>query len=80
MSKGTPASPALMAAKSPGHGAQASTHSGVVSTVSPASAVVGPNNVVAPIQMTGSEALVRSLEELGVKDIFGLPGGAILPT
>jgi len=30
--------------------------------------------------MTGSEAIVRSLEELGVDDIFGLPGGAILPT
>jgi acetolactate synthase-1/2/3 large subunit len=30
--------------------------------------------------MTGSHAIVRSLEELGVDDIFGLPGGAILPT
>jgi acetolactate synthase-1/2/3 large subunit len=30
--------------------------------------------------MTGSQAIVRSLEELGVDDIFGLPGGAILPT
>jgi acetolactate synthase-1/2/3 large subunit len=30
--------------------------------------------------MTGSQAIVRSLEELGVQDIFGLPGGAILPT
>ncbi len=80
MSKGTPASPALMATRSSGHGAVPSTTSGAVSTVKPASDVVGPNNVVAPIQMTGSEALVRSLEELGVKDIFGLPGGAILPT
>ena len=26
------------------------------------------------------QAIVRSLEELGVNDIFGLPGGAILPT
>ena len=30
--------------------------------------------------MTGSQAVVRSLEELGVTDVFGLPGGAILPT
>ncbi|OZG60970.1 acetolactate synthase 1 catalytic subunit [Bifidobacterium lemurum] len=30
-------------------------------------------------KMTGAQALVRSLEELGVKDVFGLPGGAILP-
>lgn len=30
--------------------------------------------------MTGAQAIIRSLEELGVTDIFGLPGGAILPT
>lgn len=30
--------------------------------------------------MTGAQAVVRSLEELGITDIFGLPGGAILPT
>ena len=30
--------------------------------------------------MTGSEGIIRSLEELGVTDVFGLPGGAILPT
>jgi acetolactate synthase-1/2/3 large subunit len=29
--------------------------------------------------MTGAEAVVRSLELLGVTDVFGLPGGAILP-
>lgn len=29
--------------------------------------------------MTGAQALVRSLEDLGVKDVFGIPGGAILP-
>src|SRR5690625_6782794 len=30
--------------------------------------------------MTGAQAIVRSLEELDVTDVFGLPGGAILPT
>ncbi len=30
--------------------------------------------------LTGAAAIVRSLELLGVEDIFGLPGGAILPT
>ncbi len=30
--------------------------------------------------MTGAEAIIRSLEELGVDEVFGLPGGAILPT
>jgi len=29
--------------------------------------------------MTGAQSLVRSLEELGVDTIFGIPGGAILP-
>ena len=30
-------------------------------------------------KMTGAQALVRALEDLGVKDVFGVPGGAILP-
>ncbi|MDU6745698.1 MAG: acetolactate synthase large subunit [Actinomyces sp.] len=30
--------------------------------------------------MTGAQAIVASLEALGVTDIFGMPGGAILPT
>ena len=34
---------------------------------------------VEPQQMTGAEAVVRSLEELGVDLIFGIPGGAVLP-
>ena len=33
-----------------------------------------------PIPMTGAEAIVASLEALGVTDVFGMPGGAILPT
>ena len=31
-------------------------------------------------RMTGAQSIVRSLEELGVDVVFGLPGGAILPT
>ncbi|MDN4471898.1 acetolactate synthase large subunit [Demequina zhanjiangensis] len=31
-------------------------------------------------QMTGAEAIIRSLENAGATDVFGLPGGAILPT
>ena len=34
---------------------------------------------VAAQQITGAEAVVRSLEELGVDLIFGIPGGAVLP-
>lgn len=33
-----------------------------------------------PRTMTGAQAIVASLENLGVTDIFGMPGGAILPT
>jgi acetolactate synthase-1/2/3 large subunit len=31
------------------------------------------------VQLTGAQALVRSLEEQGADVVFGLPGGAILP-
>lgn len=30
-------------------------------------------------KMNGAQALIRSLEDLGVTDVFGIPGGAILP-
>ncbi|MQA96409.1 MAG: acetolactate synthase large subunit [Streptosporangiales bacterium] len=30
-------------------------------------------------RMTGSQALIRALEEVGVEVVFGIPGGAILP-
>lgn len=42
--------------------------------------VPGPGVRVEPTRMTGSQGIVRALEELGVTDVFGLPGGAILPT
>ncbi|HNA99629.1 MAG TPA: thiamine pyrophosphate-binding protein, partial [Marmoricola sp.] len=29
--------------------------------------------------VTGAQSLIKSLEHAGVKDIFGIPGGAILP-
>src|SRR6478752_7313452 len=32
-----------------------------------------------PEKLTGSQSVVRTLELLGVTDVFGLPGGAILP-
>jgi acetolactate synthase-1/2/3 large subunit len=34
---------------------------------------------VAPVQLTGAQAVIRSLEELEVEVIFGIPGGAVLP-
>ncbi|MBO0841179.1 MAG: biosynthetic-type acetolactate synthase large subunit, partial [Sciscionella sp.] len=33
----------------------------------------------APIRVTGSQSLVRSLEAVGVDVVFGIPGGAIMP-
>ncbi|GAA1781127.1 acetolactate synthase large subunit [Pseudarthrobacter sulfonivorans] len=86
MSKGSPISPSLMATKSAGapkapeRADRTADHAAVVTDLAAVSPVLGPNNVVPPTVMTGSEAIVRSLEELGVDDIFGLPGGAILPT
>ena len=34
---------------------------------------------VAPQQLTGAQSVIRSLEEMGVEVIFGIPGGAVLP-
>ncbi|HEU4360173.1 MAG TPA: acetolactate synthase large subunit [Mycobacterium sp.] len=34
---------------------------------------------VAPQQLTGAQSVIRSLEELDVEAIFGIPGGAVLP-
>ncbi len=80
MSKGSPVSPSLMATKAHHHGSAPASNATAASNAAATTSVYGPNNIVGPTQMTGSEAIVRSLEELGVKDIFGLPGGAILPT
>jgi acetolactate synthase-1/2/3 large subunit len=38
-----------------------------------------PSRTAAAPVLTGAQAVVRSLELLGVTDVFGLPGGAILP-
>jgi len=35
---------------------------------------------VRPERVTGAQSIVRSLEEIGVEVVFGIPGGAILPT
>lgn len=73
------ASPALMA-NSHQSAKASSARSLVKADLAAASLVQGPNRVIPPTQMIGSQAIVRALEELGVTDIFGLPGGAILPT
>src|SRR5690625_5753021 len=47
----------------------------------PKPALQSTNDVVpSPVeQMTGAEAVVRALEEVGTEVVFGIPGGAILP-
>lgn len=47
---------------------------------SPTAAIPRPpaRAAAAPV-MTGAQAVVRSLDLLGVTDVFGLPGGAIMP-
>ena len=57
-----------MAAKKPTSAAQATK---AASSDSSATRIVE--------RMTGAEAIVRSLEELGTDLVFGLPGGAVLP-
>ncbi|MCI9856646.1 acetolactate synthase large subunit [Microbacterium proteolyticum] len=47
---------------------------------SPTAAIPRPPSRTAPApMMTGAQAVVRSLDLLGVTDVFGLPGGAIMP-
>ena len=49
------------------------------SSVPKTNAAADKQTIVDGEKMTGARALVRSLENLGVEDVFGLPGGAILP-
>jgi acetolactate synthase I/II/III large subunit len=53
---------------------------GAPDTVKPAAKppAVQPKRV-APEQRTGAQSVIRSLEELDVEVIFGIPGGAVLP-
>ncbi len=44
-----------------------------------AAKVTSPAKRVPPEQMTGAQSVIRSLEELDVDVIFGIPGGAVLP-
>ncbi|MFJ7279969.1 thiamine pyrophosphate-binding protein, partial [Kitasatospora sp. NPDC098663] len=50
-------------------------------TTEPTPAPVTPDARTGPVEpgMTGAQALIRSLEAVGVDTVFGIPGGAILP-
>ncbi|WP_344790532.1 acetolactate synthase large subunit [Gryllotalpicola daejeonensis] len=45
----------------------------------PRPTAAAPAAQAAPELITGSAAILRTLEKLGVTDVFGLPGGAVLP-
>ncbi|MGO1402507.1 MAG: acetolactate synthase large subunit [Flaviflexus sp.] len=49
-------------------------------TLAQASALKAQGDGVIREKSTGARSIIRSLEELGVDTVFGLPGGAILPT
>lgn len=48
-------------------------------TANGAPATVASSKHVAPQRLTGAQSVIRSLEELDVDVIFGIPGGAVLP-
>lgn len=57
----------------------------VPSPTVPSSAIPAPSAVASaaasaePEILTGSGAILRTLENLGVTDVFGIPGGAVIP-
>ncbi|GEA83043.1 MAG: acetolactate synthase large subunit [Cellulomonas sp.] len=67
----TPASPAVV-------GATARPAPAVPTPAVPSTKAVPPTKVVE--QVSGAKSIVRSLEEAGAEVVFGIPGGAILPT
>ena len=57
------------------------THAPAASVTSPVSSPRVPvATAIGPEQVTGAQSIVRSLEEAGAEVVFGIPGGAILPT
>jgi acetolactate synthase-1/2/3 large subunit len=62
----------------PPHATPPDTEQAVSAVQSTSPKTVRPRTL-APEQMTGAQAVIRSLEELDVDTIFGIPGGAVLP-
>src|SRR6187549_2585921 len=84
-SQSTPSSCApLLRARSPGNCASTVTilkglHSMPTESTPVPTAKARAIKASEPEMLTGSGAILRSLEHLGIKDVFGLPGGAIMP-
>jgi acetolactate synthase-1/2/3 large subunit len=83
---GHPPSPRDLAARAGGGAAVPHTAPGQAAPtpvptppVAPAPGHPGPQSAASPRQVTGAQALILALEQLGTEVVFGLPGGAILP-
>jgi len=76
-----PASSATSATSAPAAGQQAATAQS--SAAQQAAQQTAPPRAqhthVAPVKVTGAQALVMALEQVGVDVVFGIPGGAVLP-
>ena len=69
-----------MSAPTRPHAGSREAANGAPSTSKPAAkAPTAQPKRVAPEQLTGAQSVIRSLEELDVEIIFGIPGGAVLP-
>ncbi|MFC0314180.1 acetolactate synthase large subunit [Gordonia phosphorivorans] len=55
------------------------TARGAARPQSPSTESLRSGVTVAPERVTGAQSVVRTLEELGVEIVFGIPGGAVLP-
>ncbi|MGN8246022.1 acetolactate synthase large subunit [Cellulomonas soli] len=67
--------------RTPSHGAPSATAPVRAAVPAPAAPLTGaPARVVGPEKVLGAASIVRSLEEAGTEVVFGIPGGAILPT
>jgi acetolactate synthase I/II/III large subunit len=69
----SPAGPAEAQDSREPAGAQGARRPAATATDTPAAPAAGPR------QVTGAQALILALEQLGTEVVFGLPGGAILP-
>ncbi|HTR95301.1 MAG TPA: acetolactate synthase large subunit [Trebonia sp.] len=74
-----PQSGAGPAAAGPAQAGSAPAGSAQAAPAQPPAASRPQHPAVAPVRVTGAQALVLALEQVGVDVVFGIPGGAVLP-
>ncbi|WP_197380852.1 acetolactate synthase large subunit [Mycolicibacterium mengxianglii] len=65
--------------RAPEHAATPKPANGTPAQTGKPAVTASASKRVAPHQLTGAQSVIRSLEELDVDTIFGIPGGAVLP-